>query len=124
MNSNDAAATPPHELLRLHVEAVWGIAVPSLAGYEAMLADDVAPPWAAYHARLAEGDLRIWRADVLPEERAELAAITGRALAHPNEAIAGVTREVALLPTAAPRMTYAEAERLAHRLGPADAPLV
>jgi predicted GNAT family acetyltransferase len=112
------------ELLRLHVEAVWGITVPSLDTEHVALAEGVAPTWLGYHARLTEGDIRVWRAGVTTEERAELATTMNRALTHPAEAMAGVTREVALRLAAEPRMSLEDARRVARRLGPADAALV
>jgi hypothetical protein len=124
MSSNGTPATSLRELLRLHVEAVWSIPVPALDTAEATLAQGVGPRWKVYHARLAGGEVRIWRADVLPEERADLAALTGQALDVPGEPIAGVIREVALHLVAEPRMTYGEAEQVAYRLGPADEALI
>lgn len=123
------------ELLRLHVAAVWYVAVPALIDDEAELdADQPEPPEDepslrplpnGYHARLADGgSVRLWRADLPATERAEVAAITDRALAYPDEAIAGVTREVALRLAAEPRMSLEDARRVARRLGPSDTALV
>lgn len=110
------------ELLRLHVEAVWGIPVPQLDTADVTLAEGVTPRWKVYHARLTEGEARIWRADVLPEERAELAATTDRALAHPDEAIAGVVREVALRLATEPTIPVEQAALSARRLTIDDDP--
>jgi RimJ/RimL family protein N-acetyltransferase len=122
MNIDDQRTPALRDLLRLHVEAVWSIPVPALDADEVTLAQGVSPRWLAYHARLMEGDIRVWRADAPDEERAALAGLTERALDHPDEAIAGVTREVALRLAAEPRMSLAEAERLARRLRNDDDP--
>lgn len=115
------------ELLRLHVEAVWYIRVPELAGDEAELAvqrpeppedkPEQLPAWATYQARLAGGgSVRLWRAGVARGERAELAGLTERALDHPAEKIEHVIREVALRLVAEPTMPLTDAERIAQRL--------
>lgn len=111
------------ELLRLHVEAVWGIAVPPLDSDDVALAEGVTPKWVGYHARLSDGDLRIWRAGVSSEERAQMAGMTRQALDGPAERIQDVTREVALQLATEPAITYAEAQRIAQRLGPETAAL-
>ncbi|MDE3230679.1 MAG: hypothetical protein KGO05_12440, partial [Chloroflexota bacterium] len=62
------------EILRLHLEAVWGISLPPLDGSEAeVAASGVQPPWSLYRARLVNGDeVAVWRATVMPRERADL----------------------------------------------------
>ena len=119
------------ELLRLHIEAVWNVDAPKLTGDEAQMppgqrepCEDVGPLWAGYSARCADsGALRLWRADMAPDRRAELAELMERALDHPEEQIPGVRREVVLHQIAAPAISPVEAARLARILGPEDAAL-
>lgn len=57
-------------LLRLHVEAVWGLEIPPLrAGDNEVPTGDT--PWALYLARVDEGEIRLWR-DVESSARAGL----------------------------------------------------
>ena len=61
------------ELLRIHIEAVWGISIPPLDGTSIELSDALLqPPWSLYHAHLAQGEVTIWRPDVSAEEQADL----------------------------------------------------
>lgn len=62
------------ELLRLHLEAVWGISIPPLDGASVELTDTMPlPPWSLYQADLADGQqVTIWRPGVTPDERADL----------------------------------------------------
>ena len=68
------AAVTDREFLRLHLEAVWSISLPPLAGAEVELATEGAqPPWSIYRARLVDGDtVSVWRAGATPAERADL----------------------------------------------------
>ena len=69
------------EFLRLHLEAVWGVSLPTLAGADVeLLADGAQPPWSLYRACLAGGDaVAVWRAGVTPAERADLLQRAGAA---------------------------------------------
>jgi GNAT acetyltransferase len=61
------------ELLRLHLEAVWGISVPPLDNATSELsATTPLPPWSLYQANLSQGQVTIWRPAVSPDERADL----------------------------------------------------
>jgi hypothetical protein len=62
------------ELLRLHIEAVWGISIPPLDGASVELTDTAPlPPWSLYVATLAQGErVTIWRPGIIPDERADL----------------------------------------------------
>ena len=61
------------ELLRLHIEACWGISIPPLehAGIE-LPASTKLPAWSLYQANLSHEQVTIWRLDVSPEQRANL----------------------------------------------------
>lgn len=131
MNADAQRSIPNRELLRLHVEAVWGVIVPELIDGDLELsprqserAKEPGPLWEMYSARFADGGSgRLWRADVSPGERAELKRLTERALDHPEELIPGVRREVVLRQSAEPHISLADAERVARILGPDDAAL-
>ena len=62
------------ELLRLHIEAVWGISIPPLDGASVELtATTPLPPWSLYLADLADrAKVTIWRPGVTPDERVDL----------------------------------------------------
>ncbi len=59
------------ELLRLHIEAVWGISIPPLDGGSVELKDTTPlPPWSLYQADLADRQqVTIWRPGVTADER-------------------------------------------------------
>lgn len=107
------------EMLRLHVEAVWGVKLPQLVGEEAeLLPESVQPDWRLYAAELAEGSVLIWRSGVGSEERAALLARLPQAWSLPEEDLqaAGVEREVAFRLSDEPEINLAEARRLARKL--------
>jgi RimJ/RimL family protein N-acetyltransferase len=58
------------ELLRLHIEAVWNLILPSIdeETHELTLTQSL-PPWSLYIASFAQEQVTIWRPDVLPEQR-------------------------------------------------------
>ena len=133
MNRDNFSGAPTRELLRRHIEAVWYLNAPELSGDDVELTAEQPPPpedesayrpfWAAYQARLVEGDaVRLWRAGLAPVERAELARLLEQALDHPEESVAHVVREVALRLAAEPAMPFTEAARVARRLSPTDHP--
>lgn len=72
--SDDAEA----ELLRLHLEAVWGVPLPHISGLNSVLPVDAPlPPWRLYLAEVAGvAIVGIWRADV---SVAELQSLSQRA---------------------------------------------
>lgn len=115
------------EMLRIHVEAVWGVRLPALdAGDVTVALESVAPPWSLYMGTLASGLVRIWRRDVAAHERAGLVKRALAALAPPaetpNSEDAG--REVALRRVEASQINVTLASRLARRLTIADTELL
>ncbi|HEX5441480.1 MAG TPA: GNAT family N-acetyltransferase [Ktedonobacterales bacterium] len=85
------------ELLRLHIEAVWGISIPPLDGASVELADITPlPPWSLYQAELAQGEqVTIWRLGITADERADLLQRAGAADVVYDAAV-GMRREVVL----------------------------
>ncbi|HEU4782811.1 MAG TPA: GNAT family N-acetyltransferase [Ktedonobacterales bacterium] len=85
------------ELLRLHIEAVWGIGIPPLDGVSVELTDTTPlPPWSLYQATLAQGEhVTIWRPGVTPDERVNLLQRARNASLVFDAAI-GMRREVVL----------------------------
>lgn len=85
------------ELLRLHIEAVWGISIPTLDGASIELTDtSPLPPWSHYQADLAQGEqVNIWRPGVTPDERADLFQ-RARTADVVFDATVGMRREVVL----------------------------
>lgn len=59
-----------HELLRLHIEAVWNLTLPPVdeAAHELILTQRL-PLWSLYLAAFARQKVTLWRPDVLPEQR-------------------------------------------------------
>ncbi|HEX5548958.1 MAG TPA: GNAT family N-acetyltransferase [Ktedonobacterales bacterium] len=85
------------ELLRLHIEAVWGISIPTLDGAGVELTDTTPlPPWSLYQTTLAQGEqITIWRPGVASDERADFlqrARIAGSAF----DPAVGMRREIVL----------------------------
>lgn len=120
------------ELLRLHVEAGWGVRLPPLVagGEHACLPGGTAPEWAVYVAvvgpfgeRPSEiGDrVRIRRdADAAPDMLAPLWHAAEAALDAGSSSLPGVTREVALHLVAPPKLELDVARTLARPLGERD----
>ena len=117
-------------LLKLHVEAVWGVRLPPLTpGDNVCLPDDDAAVkrllpsgesgWMVYVAEVAGEHFTIWRPEVPAAARPALRAQALAALASAED-VADVTREVALHQTSAPRLNIEEAEKVARRLVEAD----
>src|SRR3954464_723018 len=108
-------------LLRLHIEACWGIHVPPITQNTIeLLLTGVQPPWKLYIADMADGQFSIWRSDVSESERPVLFRQAREALAIPPTAQAApqIDREVALHQTEAPIMSIAEAQHMARMLTP------
>ncbi len=63
------------ELLRLHIEAVWGLALPALdeAPRELILTQNF-QPWSLYLGAFAREEVTLWRPDAAPEQRPRLRA--------------------------------------------------
>jgi hypothetical protein len=115
------------QLLRLHVEAVWGVRLPPLALGDADLPSrGVTPPWTLYLAKVASGHVRIWRSDVKNVERVALLTRAEQALALPatSPTPAGISREVALRQAERPKMSAAMARGIARPIAPHECVLV
>ena len=113
-------------LLRLHVEAVWGVQLSPFTSNDLELAPQSSrPAWKLCVAAIATGRVHIWRPDVNVAEREELRLRADEALVFPPIApISGVSREVALSQIAAPRLDIATARGIAHPLTPEDYGLI
>ena len=110
--------------LRLHIEAVWGISIPPLDGAAIELsASNPLPPWSLYQARLADGDVTIWRPGVSPDERAELLA-RARQAGLEYDATLGMRREVVLRLSVTPSAFPSPSQPVARLLTATDAPLL
>lgn len=111
------------ELLRLHVEAGWGVRLPSLVadGEHACLPGGAVPEWTVYVADLTGGErVRIRRdADGGPDALAPLWQAAEAALST-EASPPGVTREVALHQTTPPKLDVEDARALARPLGQRD----
>lgn len=115
------------ELLRLHVEAVWGIHLPPPAlGDSAPLPGVIRPPWTLYLAEMAGGRVRLWRPDVAPAARPGLVTRAEEALVRPPEmpAVPGIACEVALRHAESPTLDLAAARRIARPIERREGPLV
>ena len=119
-SSTQLPASKALELLRLHVEAGWGVRLPPLVGggEHACLPGGAVPEWAVYVAELTGGvRMRIRRneditADALaPLWQAAEAALTASSAPPPS-----ITREVALHQAVAPTLDVEAARALARPL--------
>lgn len=113
-------------LLRLHVEAVWGVQLSPFTSNDLELAPQSSrPAWKLCVAEIATGRVHIWRPDLSIAEREELRLRTDEALVFPPGApIPGVSREVALSQIAAPRLDIETARSIARPLMPDDYGLI
>lgn len=125
------------ELLRLHVSAVWGVPLPALTMGEVEVLPgeenlagrlhpgDVAT-WALLVAKVAAGEVRIWRGNVAGAARGQLLERARAALALPDEAPGepGITREAALHQAAVPVIELEAARQLARPIARDERALV
>lgn len=114
-------------LLRLHVEAVWGVKLPTIEQNDIeLLPESPQPAWKLCMAHIANGRAYIWRPDVSVEERAMLRVRVDEALAFSLQAptMTGVSREIALCQSATPRLDIGTAQRIARFLGIEDKHLI
>ncbi|HET8844891.1 MAG TPA: GNAT family N-acetyltransferase [Ktedonobacteraceae bacterium] len=114
-------------LLRLHIEAVWGVQLPPIThDTVTLLHEGTRPPWKLYLAELTDERIAIWRPDVVTPERAALLEQASEALTLSlTEHISlQIKREVALHQVASPIMDIATAQRVARLLTPDDSALV
>ncbi|MGH2508199.1 MAG: hypothetical protein ACRDHZ_12460, partial [Ktedonobacteraceae bacterium] len=111
-------------LLRLHVEAVWGVQLPPIEQNELeLLPTSRLPNWKLYAADLAEGRVHVWRPAVAVAEREVLLARLAEAqeLSTTVTPPLGMSREVAFQLIAAPVVMT---QRLTRRLTVSDYALV
>src|SRR5947209_2529105 len=114
-------------LLRLHVEAVWGVRLPALAGNDVeLLQESARPPWKLCAADIADDRIHIWRPDVSAVERKVLRQRVDDVLALPPGVapLPGVSREIALALVATPRLDVDTAHTVARPLTSQDQSLI
>lgn len=114
-------------LLRLHVEAVWGVHILPGAGSNLTLAPQSArPDWRLCAAEIAEGSIAFWRLDVGDVEREALLARLHIAWSLPwdDPLLRGVSREVALRLAGEPVMPRETTGRVVRALTAADHALI
>lgn len=116
------------ELLRLHIEAVWGIQLPArLESESVVLSESEQPQWQLYAAALTDGTcLHIWRPDVAESARGFLRRRGTEALALSQDAEdePGTSREIALQQNSLPIMDLSTAQSLACQLTLDDQALI
>jgi predicted GNAT family acetyltransferase len=114
-------------LLRLHVEAVWGVRLPQIVQNDIeVLPGGIQPSWKLLVAELANEHVNIWRTDVVDRERKALLTQVTKAMALPSmeTAAPGISREVALHLAAEPLSDVAEAPQIARPLTSSDQTLL
>ncbi|HEY0754427.1 MAG TPA: GNAT family N-acetyltransferase [Ktedonobacteraceae bacterium] len=120
-------AFTPRILLRLHIEAVWGVQLPPITHNTVeLLGSGPQPSWRLYLAKLAGEQIAIWRPDVAAFEQEALLMQAREALALPpaSQLAPRFSREVALHQVASPTISLATAQDLARLLTPDDRALV
>jgi hypothetical protein len=114
-------------LLRLHVEAVWGVQLPAILQSDIALShESKQPPWKLCAAAVTGDHVNIWRPDARAAEREALLARAHEALAlPPTIAVArDISREVALQQVASPNMDMTTVQQLARPLTSRDRSLL
>ena len=114
-------------LLRLHIEAVWGVRLPAITqGTIELLREGTQPAWKLYVAGMAGEQVAIWRPDVPVPEREALLARARVALTVPATTAVAVHihREVVLQQVASPAISIEAAQQVARLLTPDDRTLV
>ncbi len=115
------------ELLRRHLEAVWGLTLPAFdeASHELVLPAPRLPPWSLYLATFAGEQMTIIRPDVSPEQllrlREQARALEG---SQESDTPAAMRREVVFHSPIITPQQQARAARLARVLDAADAALI
>jgi hypothetical protein len=114
------------EWLRLHVEAVWGIALPPLHGTEVELALDRAlPPWSLYQASWSQERLTIWAPGIPPAQRTHLLdQVQGAGVTFDHASGMRCEVEVVFQQRHPPRLPSGAGLPLVRRLTEADAVLL
>lgn len=114
-------------MLRLHVEAVWGVRLPPIEQQNVMLVSESRlPDWRLYSADLAEGRMHVWRPDVTIVERETLLERLGAVSTLPP-AVAlppGISREVAFRLDGTPKTGAVATQYIVKSLTLADYALV
>ncbi|GLV59041.1 hypothetical protein KDH_58690 [Dictyobacter sp. S3.2.2.5] len=111
------------ELLRLHVEAVWGVTLPMIDDVSAELASTGSQPdWLLYVGKMASETIFIWRPDVAADQRQQI--VDWSPDNQSNDASYTATYERAFVQSHAPAMDLATARTMARALGEDDYPLV
>jgi RimJ/RimL family protein N-acetyltransferase len=116
-------------LLRLHIEAVWGVRLPGIGEHATdveLLPESQRPAWHLCAAAMSSGNVSIWRPDVEADQREALLVRANAALALPPAATAepGISREVALYQVAPPRLDLDTARTIARPLIEQDQSLI
>ncbi len=104
------------ELLRLHVEAVWGVQLPlSIDNDITIVPEGAMPSWSLYVAQLANERIYIWRPDVSSENRLALLERVHEAfsLLSTDSLAPNIRREVALHIAAQPTIDKVVANQIA-----------
>ena len=114
-------------LLRLHVEAVWGVRLPPVVENDGeLLPESAQPPWKLWAGDIAGGRVYIWRPDVKASEREALRLRANEALDLPPRStpIPGISREVAHCLIASPRLDIETAHSITRLLTSRDRSLI
>lgn len=114
-------------LLRLHIEAVWGVQLPPIVQNTIeLLSEGHQPSWKLYVADMDGDQVAIWRPDVAAPEREALLIRAREALTSPptERIVPHINREVALHQIAPPTISVATAQKIARLLTPADQAMV
>lgn len=114
-------------MLRLHIEAVWGVQLPPLLPNTVeLLPESARPSWKLYIAELFNAHVHVWRPDVGATERKALLAHVNNAFTLPPTVppSPNISREVVLHQRASPTMSFSAAQLLARPLTSHDRALV
>lgn len=114
-------------LLRLHLEAVWGVRLPPIVQDDIeLLRASAWPFWKLWAAEIVGGRVYIWRSDVKTTKREVLRLRANEALALPPTAasIPGISREIVHSLVASPRLALGTAHSIARPLTSQDRSLV
>jgi GNAT acetyltransferase len=115
---------PERTLLRLHIEAVWGVRLPAALEQDSLLLPDSAQPaWRLYVAAMLDGDrLHIWRSDVDACARDALRRRGDEVLSWPQdvEDEPDSSREIALHQIAVPTIDPVTARGMTRLITSAD----
>jgi RimJ/RimL family protein N-acetyltransferase len=119
--------TTHRALLRLHVEAVWGVRLPPIEQNDvSLLPEGHQPSWKLCAAAMAGGHVHIWRPDASSAEREALLKRAHEALNSPLTVVAaaGISREVAFHQVEPPALEIETARQMARLLTSRDRPLL